>query len=208
MKFISFLFKNLFILTIFCSLAIAQKPSSLVKTKINDAITLKIPNNFTVMPENVYVRKYGAYRKPLAMFTSPNGKIDFGVNETINRSLRAYANADWQEQDMKILKDIFKGSIKGMHTDATFLQDELVTINGKKFIALQFIGTIKDSEEKAISMKSGEIRQYSCIYYTIKEGKILIFNFTCPDFFRNEYQTIAKEIMQSIKINEKKNKSK
>ncbi len=185
----------------------AQKPTKFVKKKIaENTITVNIPDDFTVMPEDVYARKYGAYRQALAMFTSPNSKIDFGVNETVNRSLLAVSNSDFKEEDLKILKDIYKGSIKGMHTDVTFLQDEIVTIDNKKFIALQFVGVVRDDEEKKITMKSGAIKQYSCIYYGVQEGKILIFNFNCPDFFRRQYQPIAQQIMQSIKIKIKKKK--
>ncbi|TAE45745.1 MAG: hypothetical protein EAY69_09815 [Cytophagales bacterium] len=185
----------------------AQKPIKLVKKKIaENTITVSIPDDFTVMGEDVYARKYGAYRQALAMFTSPNGKIDFGINETINRSLMAVAAADFKEEDLKILKDIYKGSIKGMHSEVTFLQDEIVTIDKKRMIALQFVGVVKDDEAKTITMKSGVLKQYSCIYYAVQEGKILIFNFTCPDFFRRQYQPVAQEVMQSIKIKTPKKK--
>lgn len=188
-------------------ISFAQKPIKLVKKKIADnTITVSIPDDFTVMGEDVYARKYGAYRQALAMFTSPNGKIDFGINETINRSLMAVAAADFKEEDLKILKDIYKGSIKGMHSEVTFLQDEIVTIDKKRMIALQFVGVVKDDEAKTITMKSGVLKQYSCIYYAVQEGKILIFNFTCPDFFRRQYQPVAQEVMQSIKIKTPKKK--
>ncbi|TAG94309.1 MAG: hypothetical protein EAZ20_00965 [Bacteroidetes bacterium] len=193
--------------TAIAHLSFAQKPTKFVKKKIADnTISVNIPDDFTVMGEDVYARKYGAYRQALAMFTSPNAKIDFGVNETVNRSLLAVSSAEFKEEDLKILKDIYKGSIKGMHAEVTFLQDEIVVIDNKKFIALQFVGTVKDDEEKTITMKSGVIKQYSCIYYTVLEGKILVFNFNCPDFFRRQYQPIAQQIMQSIKIKIKKKK--
>jgi hypothetical protein len=142
------------------------------------------------------------------MFTSPNGKIDFGINETVNRSLLAVSNSDFKEEDLKVLKDIYKGSIKGMHAEVTFLQDEIVTINGRQFIALQFVGVVRDDEDKVAKMKSGELKQYSCIYYTVKDGNILIFNFTCPDFFRKQYKSVAEQIMQTILIKNNKKKKK
>lgn len=178
----------------------AQKAPKLVKTKVTDKIQVKLPIDFALMSPDLYAKKYGAYRPPLAMYTNKvTQDADFGVNEAVNRSLLAHSNSEWQEKDMNMLKDIYKGSIKGMHDQVEFLQEKITIIQKRKFITLEFVGTVKDEEGK-ISMKSKEKKQYSYIQYTVEQGKIIIFNFTCPANRKNIYQPIAQEIMQSIKI--------
>ncbi len=178
----------------------AQKAPKLVKTKVTDKINIKLPQDFILMPPDLYAKKYGAYRPPLAMYTNKvTQDADFGVNEAVNRSLLAYKNSEWQEKDIVMLKDIYKGSIRGMHDNVDFLQDKVSIIQKRKFITLEFIGTVKDEESK-ISIRNKEKKQYSYIQYTVEQGKILIFNFTCPANRKNLYQPLAQEIMQSIKI--------
>jgi hypothetical protein len=184
---------------------LAAQNAKLIKTKVTENLSLSIPNDFTVMGDDVYARKYGAYRKPIVMYTSPNGLVDFGINENINRSLRAFNNADWQEDDMNMLKSLYKGTIMAMHAEVTFGQDKLETINGRKYIVLEFVGTVKD-EDKAVSFGSNTKKQYSYLQYTVEAGKIMIFNFTCPANVRNLWQDSAKQIMQSIKFAKSKTK--
>ncbi len=178
----------------------AQKAPKMVKTKVSDKIQTKLPDDFIVMPPEMYAKKYGAYRPPIAIYTNKvTQDADFGVNEAVNHSLLAYSSAEWQEKDMLMLKDIYKGSIKAMHDQVDFLQDKINIIQKRKFITLEFVATVKDEESK-ISMRTKEKKQYSYIQYTVEQGKILIFNFNCPANRRNLYQPIAQEIMQSIKI--------
>jgi hypothetical protein len=178
----------------------AQKAPKLVKTKVSEKIQVKLPDDFIVMSPDMYAKKYGAYRSPIGIYTNKvTQDADFGVNEAVNRSLLAHSNAEWEEKDMLMLKDIYKGSIKAMHDQVEFLQDKINIIQKRKFITLEFVASVKDEEGK-ISMRSKEKKQYSYIQYTVEQGKILIFNFNCPANRRNLYQPVAQEIMQSIKI--------
>lgn len=187
------------IITFFLPLGLTAQNAKLVKTKINEALTVSIPADFTVMAENVYTKKYGAYRPPLAIYTSPNGYADFGINESVNRSLKAFNKSDFKEEDLNMLKSMYKSSIMAMHSEVNFLQDKIETINGKKFLVLEFVGVVRD-EDKTISIGNTEKKHYNYIMYSVEEGKVLIFNFNCPANMRSQWQTTAKGIMQSIKI--------
>jgi hypothetical protein len=191
-----------FLVLSFTSWSYAQNEVKLVKTKINDAITVSIPADFTIMSDDIYARKYGAYRRPLAMYTSPNGLVDFGINQAMNHSPLAKTSAEWSEEDLKIIKDMYKSSIAGMHSEVTFLQDKIEEINKKKFIVLEFVGKVKEEEDNYIS--SGVMQQYSYIQYAVEDAKILIFNFTCPAKVKSMWQNAASQIMHSIKVGKEK----
>lgn len=179
----------------------AQSSSiKLKKVKVTEDITLALPQGFELMSDNMYARKYGAYRQPIAMYTDAQGNVDFGINETVNRSLLGGATTNWSEEDFEMIKGLYKASIAGMHSDVKFIQDKVQTINKRKYIVLEFVGSIKD-EEKTFSLNGNQSRkQYSYIQYAIDEGKILVFNFTCPQLLMGEWQGVARDIMQTINI--------
>ncbi len=171
----------------------------LIKNKIAERLTMGIPEEFVVMPPNVYAKKYGAYRTPLAIYTSPDGKADLGVNQQANRLAASIAQADWKDEDVKMLQGMYKSSILSMHEKVTFLQDKIELINKKTCIVFEFIGTVRDEDENG--KKSGnERKQYSYIQYAIDSKQVTIFNFTCPDNQRKYYQQLANNVMHSVKF--------
>ncbi|MDX2302638.1 MAG: hypothetical protein NW226_07545 [Microscillaceae bacterium] len=176
----------------------AQSPKNkLVKIKVNDFLQISLPEEFRVMDSQIYTRKYGAYRPPLAIYTSEDGNADFGVNESVNQSLKAFTQAKWNAQDLEIIKGIYKASIAAMHTEVSFIQDKVETIRGRSFAVLEFVGFVKD-EDKTITFNNTPVKQYSYLMYTVHDGKILIFNFNCPAQIQNLWQETARQIMQNI----------
>lgn len=168
-----------------------------VKIKVNDYIQISLPNEFKIMSNELYTRKYGAYRPPLAIYSSEDGNADFGINESVNQSLKAFTQAKWNDKDLEMIKGIYKASIAGMHSDVTFIQDKVESIHGRSFAVIEFVGIVRD-EDKTITFNSAPIKQYSYLMYTVKDGKILIFNFTCPAQIQYKWQDVAKQIMQNL----------
>lgn len=190
-----YLIYTFFLIFISIQLNFAQKLS---KTKVNDEITVEMPSDFEPMSENIYVRKYGAYREPIGIYTDPYNEVGFGINEVQNRSLKAFAQSEFSEKDLEMLKGMYKGSIAAMHTKVTFIQDKIVEINKRKYILFEFLSTVKD-EDKVIG-RGGAVSQYNHILYTVKEGRLLVFNFNCDARFKRKWQATAKSIMGTIKI--------
>jgi hypothetical protein len=194
---------NLFLLlfTGFSFILLGQsKPTKLIKTKIDDRITISLPEDLIPMSPQDYVRKYGAYRAPIAIYTDPSGKADLGINTMVNRSLRAKTKSDWTEEDLNVLKGMYKASIGAMHASVGFLQDKIEVINKRKYIVLEFIGTIRDLDDEGRPMGSQEIKRYSYIQYAVEDKQIFVFNFSCPNSMRSYWQNTTKEMMQSLKL--------
>jgi len=187
-----------FIVMLVSNTTIAQS-LKLLKTKITDKLTVGVPEEFVVMPPNVYAKKYGAYRTPLAIYTSPDGKADFGINEMANRLATSVVKSDWKEEDLKILQSMYKSSIVSMHEKVEFLQDKVETINKKLFVVFEFIGTVRDEDAKG-NRVGKELKQYSYIQYAVTGSQVTLFNFNCPNNQRSYYQQMAKNVMQSVKF--------
>jgi len=175
----------LLLIPIFC---IAADTVKLKKNKVAPGVTILLPEDFVAMNDDYIASKYPSYRKPLAMYTSPNGKIDFGVNT---------ANNLWGNR-LEILKSVYKASISNLFLKVNFLQDTIVTIRKRQFIVFEFVS----EQEPKMSYSSKEtVKFYTYIMYTVVNHRIFIFNFTAPYGMMDTWQPQAEIIMKSIKIN-------
>ncbi len=169
----------------------AQKKLS--KTNLTLGISMLLPKDFVKMNDDLLAKKYYTYRKPTAIYTDASTLIDIGVNIT---------NTYWDAKDLKILKDLYKGSLQASYSKVEFLQDKLVTIKKRDFIVFEFIGRITEENDtkKAVSGKKGTLETYNYMMYAVVENKIIVFNFNCPLKISQEWREATQKMMQSVKI--------
>lgn len=160
----------------------------LKKFKPAPGISVKLPQDFLVMSDDDIAARYPNYRKPLAMYTAPSGRTDFGVNT---------ANNLWGK-NLKILKDVYKSSLFNLFTNVTFIQDTILKIHGRDVITLEFVS---EQPAKATAQTQENVKLYSYISYVVVNHKIFIFNFSTPFYRMDEWKETANLIMKTIKIN-------
>jgi hypothetical protein len=159
----------------------------LVSQKIADLVSVKVPETFQKLNDDQIADKIIASRKPLAMYSSPNGSSDFSVS--VGNSSRN----PWEDKDLKMMAEFQKSNIKSLFTNVTFIQDKIIKSNGQMFADFEFISEVKDKGKPAI-------RKYNRVRYTIKKKNVLIFSFVCPEVERPLYDGLAEDIMNSIKF--------
>ncbi|WP_425390323.1 hypothetical protein [Ekhidna sp.] len=162
----------------------------MVTHKINDEISYVVPESFNLMSKGDRIEKYVSSREPLAMHASIDGEINYGVN---------WNPMQWMDGDEQMIHDFYKASILSMFDEVEFIQQGIKEVNGKKFAVFEFIGVLKS--ENAFSNKSS--KNYTYIQYTSYNEQVLLFNFGCKARLMNRWQSVAKEIMQSVKVKEK-----
>lgn len=178
----------LLILVLFMAIpADAQLP--LERVKVTEDISMKIPVAFVPMTEADLVRKYVSSRKPIAMYTNSGRTVDLGVNEN---------SSTWAADDLELLKEFNKANILNLFTEVRFIQEDLRQIGDRDFVVFEFVSTITDEESAIGGTKSTS--HYTYIQYTIRDEKVLLFNFTCPARIQNQWQSVAKEMMESVRI--------
>ncbi len=180
---------QLVFLLLFFSLAKGQH-IKLKKTFLTPGISMLIPSDFTLMPDEALAKKYLTIKKPSAMYSDPTGEIDLGVNITNNY---------WQEQDIPMLKDLYKSSLRASYTKVQFLTEEIRTINKRQFVVLEFVGAVEDDKEGIMGKKNALIR-YNYMMYTVVENRIVVVNFNCPAKYQSVWQPLLPKMMQSVKI--------
>ena len=162
------------------------QPVKYVKTKVNDDITMSLPEDFTLMSQTDLNAKYVSSKAPVAVYTDFTRNVDLGVNIAYSR---------WNKEDLEIMRSFYKSNIMGLYDDVQFITEEIQEINGKEFAVFEFVSSVSDEEgtQSAIS-------KYVRIQYTIVKSKTVLFNFTCPARQKEKWAPIAKQILESVKI--------
>jgi hypothetical protein len=161
----------------------------LVKTKVNESITILLPEAFTLMNQTELNRKYVSAKPPVAAYTDYSKEIDLGVNIAYSR---------WNQEDLEIMKSFYKSNIMGLYNEVQFITENIQEINGREFVVFEFVGSVIDTEGTTINQSA--INKFIRIQYTIVQGKTVLFNFSCPEKVKEKWMPVASQIMESVKI--------
>lgn len=181
--------KNQLTIVLFLLAVMATAQTSLERIKVNKYISMKIPELFSPMSQQEMISRYVSARVPIAMYTYADQQVDLGINETSN---------EWGDGDLTIIKSFYKANIANLFTEVKFIQEDIQTIGDREFIIFEFVSKVSDEDNTFGSGTS--ISKYTYIVYTLFQERVLLFNFTCPARFRQEWEATADEIMQSIRV--------
>lgn len=162
--------------------------TKLKKVNITKEISVQLPKDFMPLPDAEIARKYPAATKPLAVYTSPDGNIDFSVTQK-----RSTFRAD----DLDMLREFYKANLLETFTNIDFIRQEVTEIKGRKFIVFEFVSRLAD-ERGTTNLKP--MHKYSIIQYTIIGNRLQIYTLHIPFQMKNDWQPVAREIMGSINI--------
>ena len=173
----------------------AQGPAPLEKVKISKALEVHLPTNMRPMSSEEIKNKYLSNRPPLAMYTTQDGKADFGIK---------LSNTTFLESDLALAADFYKASFVSLYDSVTFLRETIEEINKRHYLVLEFTSLVLPKQD-SVSMVLGTadqapIERYTYIQYTVVNGKLLVVNFTCPRKYMDAWRATAWDIMHSLKV--------
>ena len=149
------------------------------KTLLNGKINLKIPKSFEIMSEEMLKFKYPSANRPTLVYTNESGEINVALNLTQSKAA---------QNIISIYKDKFVENFKNTYPSAAIDKD-IKIINGRKVGYLELITPAIDTEI------------YNLMFFTDVDGKLLICSFNCTKKNIPEWTSVAKEIMNSLKVN-------
>lgn len=178
--------------------ALAQ--TKLKKFQISKEIEVQLPNDFNPLPDDGIAQEYPTSTKPLAVYSSPNGQVDFSVLQK---------GSQFRPQDLNMLREFYKASLLEMFTKVDFIREEVTKVNGQEFLVFEFVSSLAD--ERQIGM-SAPVQKYSIVQYTIiendsktvRDNQLISFTFHVPFVMKSRWQETGREVMNSIKIKQKK----
>ncbi len=156
--------------------------------EISKDILVQLPKDFAPLPDDGIARKYPAPVKPLAVYSSPDGQIDFSVTQKPSQ---------FRAQDLSMLREFYKANLLERFSKVDFIRQDITQVKGKDFIVFEFVSTLAD-ERKTSNL--APVHKYSIIEYTIQGDQLLIFTLHLPVNMKNEWQATARQIMASVKL--------
>jgi hypothetical protein len=163
--------------------------SGLVKMKINESITMSIPQDFRPMTNDEIADRYFTTKRPMALFTDQTLTVDLGVNKS---------TTNWAEKDLEIMKSFQKSNIYNLYDNIDMLSEGIQEVNGRNFAYFEFVSSVKDEENAFV--KKGDINKYTYIQYAIINGQSLVFNFTCSSRNKDLWREQVAQVMKSIEL--------
>jgi len=163
--------------------------TDLKKVTIADDISVLLPESFTVLSEQEINDKYISYRKPLAIYSDPSRRVDFGVNVSVT---------SWGSDDLDLMKQFFRSNILNLYDEVEFVKEEVQEINGISYAVFEFISQV--NPDKNSFRANNAVKKYTYVQYALVNGKTLLFNFTAPFMIKDRWEGIAQEVMQSVKV--------
>ncbi|MEP5613083.1 MAG: hypothetical protein ABJP45_12580 [Cyclobacteriaceae bacterium] len=179
---------RIFILILAITSSLHAYSQKLASVKIGEDISIKVSTEFINMSNQDRMARVASSKVPLGMFSTESQEVTLGINDNIMQ---------WKPQDTKVVYGFYKASLNSLFDEIQFIQDTIKVINGREFVVFEFVSTIRD--ENVFSSKGGD-RNYTYIQYTSYKDQVLLFNFGCPARLKFEWENIAEEMMQSVKI--------
>ncbi|MGC4104382.1 hypothetical protein [Ferruginibacter sp.] len=145
----------------------------------DNKVELLAPRELSNMSDEKWTLKYHNTPKPELALTDENLEINLLVNLTQQPAT---------ESQIAAYKDFRIANLKKTRTDIKILGDGVKTVNGKS------IGFIKFSSQ---AIDQGIFNFY---FFTVFNGKILLFTFNCIEKLQKDWEKAADEILNSLKI--------
>ena len=151
-------------------------------------LTVGVPEGFAPLPDDGIAAKYPAARKPLAVYSSPNGRADYSV---------AVRPTDFQTPDYNVLLQIYKASIQRLYSKVDFIKQEVRQVHGHDFVSFEFVTTVVDARR---GDQLAPIRKYQAVQYTVVKDQMYVFTFDAPAAEQAQWQPVAHAVMGAINL--------
>jgi hypothetical protein len=166
----------------------AAKPK-LVKTKVNDEITVSIPVGWRPMDGIDFTERYPSVRAPLGAYTDQERMVDFSVNVSATQ---------WPDNDAAIAQKFFKSSLVNLLDKVEFIGEGVHEHQGNKFVYFEFTSRVNGNRRQ--EGLSDPVLKYSYVQYLLGKDRTLVFSFNCPKRMQQDWQATARDMMKSIKL--------
>ncbi len=159
-----------------------QVPITLEKMSLLDGkLIVDLPKSFDLMSKEMLATKYPASNRPTLVYTNQDGSVNFAFNHTFN---------DIPKDKLPEVLPAFVKQFNSIYPQIEWFKKDVVKVNGKNFVVLEFITPATDS------------KIYNIMYITVLEGRMLMSTFNCLESQKNKWELKAKESLNSVIINE------
>jgi hypothetical protein len=168
---------------------LAGSSPALVKTRINEKITVSLPPGFYAMTPEDVTQRMPSVRAPLGAYTNQDRIVDFSVNISATQ---------WPDADLVIAAKFFKASLYNLYDKVDIIDEGTRVVHRKKYIYFEFES--RTNASRRMEGGSEPILKYTYIQYLVEPKQSLVFSFSCPRSLRQDWQDVAHQVMNSVKV--------
>ena len=172
---------------VFALTSFAPPRPKLTTVKLAPGLSVGVPQGFTPLPDEGIAVKFPAPRKPLAVFSNPSGRVDYSI------SVRPTTFGP----DYNVLLAMYKASVQRLYTKVEFLTQDVRKVNGRDFVALEFVSTLTDNRHAAAL---APLKKYEFIEYTVQGEQLYIFSFSAPAEEQAQWRPVAQAALGYISL--------
>lgn len=179
--------KRLLIFTVLFGMAFSHQ--KMVKTKVANGITVSLPDTLMPMQPEDISQRFPSVRNPLGAYTNMERDVDFSVNISATQ---------WPDGDIQLAQQFFKSGLNNLYDRLEIIDEGVHTINKKNYIFFIFESTVSPGQRSVGATES--IRKFTYIQYLVEPRRTLVFTFSCPTRFRDGWEDMAHQIMNSLRV--------
>jgi hypothetical protein len=183
--------KLLFAFLLLPVLVLQAQDIKLKKVKLNDALSVRLPEDFSPLTEQEMNERYASARQPIAFYASADRRADFSLNTS---------TSSWASSDLPLAKDFYKASLSALYTDIDWIREEIIEIDDRQFAVFEFIGTVADTDENQVVRSTQPISKYIQVAYALVNNKAVVVSFSAPAAQQTRWQPLAHEILDGLRI--------
>jgi hypothetical protein len=131
------------------------------------------------MNDEMWNAKYPKQPRPTMVLSDEDGEVNLIADMTQQPAT---------ENQIAAFKDYQLQQLKTKRQDLNFLGDGVKTINGKKVGYFKFLSQALDQ------------KVFNHYFFTIVDGKILLFTFNCIEKLKSKWEGTADKIMASLLV--------
>lgn len=154
------------------------------RTMLNGKVSLLAPNDFVLMKKEILELKYPSSRRPTEVLSDATGGVTLAFNHTQDKMR--------QDQVVEAHKTMSK-MFHNLYPSAKWIQDKTITKDGMNFMVLELITPAVDT------------KIYNILYGTSVDNRFLLIAFNTTVEQSNQWLSVGKKIMSSIKLIKKTN---
>lgn len=149
------------------------------KQIIDDKLEIFIPQTFSLMSEETAKLKYPSENRPKVIYTNEDATINITFT---------YSTSKVSDETLGEMKAYLKNNFDNLYPSATWYEDEIETINGKKVGVFELLTPAVDTQI------------YNLMFFFELDGRLMIGSFNCTEKQMEGYKPIARNIVNSLVV--------
>lgn len=146
---------------------------------LSGKVKILAPKELSSMSEEMWTAKYQKRTRPVMVLSDEDGEVNLIADMTSQPAT---------ESQIASFKDFQIQQLKSKRPDLNLLSEGVKTVNGKKIGYFKFITQAVDQ------------KVFNYYFFTIMNGKILLFTFNCIEKLQKKWESTADNIVASLLI--------